>query len=134
MRLVTLNSGQFALPWYCDHLSAILNARQAAKVQRREAAAKLKRERAGIHDLLSIMELPETHMTPDEIERCDEFIKYKTEEIRRGWTPEQEAAARGVMQRKADRFFFADGRIFQQSIGIQVVGGDEWGVLNDESE
>ncbi len=134
MKLSVLSTGQYALPWYIDHCEAISHARQRAIAKRREDVARLRRERGGIKHLLSLAELPEAYLTKDELARLDEYVNHKMDEIKRAWTPEQEAQARGVMLRKTDRWFVSDGRLFQNGVGIMQVGTDEWGDVYDECE
>lgn len=131
MKLASLPTGQAVLPWYLDHVAALAKAKAAAAAKRRDDIARLRRERSGIRYLLTLADLPETHLSREEIEKLDEYVQYKMNEIKRSWTPEREAEARGVHFRNKDRWFISDGRIFQQGQGVPFVGSDEWGDAGD---
>ena len=74
--------------------------------------------------LLALSELPESHLTKDELAELDTWIAEKTAAIRAAWTPEQEAMARGVRFRQGDRQCEYDSRIFQRRM-VQVVDASD---------
>lgn len=135
MKLAMLPTGQLALPWFIDHRAAIVRTREMAAAKRREEVAKLRRERGGIRHLLMLADLPESHLTKDELSRLDDYVTKARDSIKAAWTAEQEAEARGVKMRKSDRWVEYDGRLFQRSVGMMPIGRDEWGDIGgDECE
>ena len=60
---------------------------------------RVKRPPRNVCPLFEVMDLPPSHMTDEELAACDEFIATETRKIREAWSPQREAAARGVDMR-----------------------------------
>lgn len=117
-----MSLSQITFSFFAAHRAALDKAKEQRRRDKMLHAAQLRRERRGtLRHLLELSELPESHLSAQELRQLDDYVWNKcVPKIRSEWSELREAEARGVNIRNAARLFCFGGNIYQSQIVDRV--------------